>query len=141
MLTSDPRLVRLLDRDIIGFLTAVNEAGQPQTAPVWFLRQGEDLIVYNRAGTPRLDSIANNPKVAFVLRADEKGDAMISMEGVAVVDPGLPPATGLPGYVDKYAGPIAELGWTPESFAEDYPVGIRIEVTRVRSWGLTALVD
>lgn len=141
MINSDPHLAKLLDDDIIGFLTAVNGSGQPQTAPVWFLRQGEDLIVYNRTGTPRLESIAMNSKVSFTLRADAKGDAMATLEGVARVDDGLPLAKDLDGYVDKYATSIADLGWTPESFSDDYPVGLRITVTRVRSFGLTALVD
>ena len=68
MLTDNPALVNLLDEELIGFLTAVSPDGQPQASPVWYLRDGEDIVVYNRPSSPRLVSIAANPKVAFNLR-------------------------------------------------------------------------
>jgi hypothetical protein len=39
MLTDDPLLAKILDNDLIGFFTAVDERGQPQTSPVWFVRE------------------------------------------------------------------------------------------------------
>lgn len=139
MLSEDPRLATALDRDLIGFLTAVDAGGQPQTSPVWFLRDGARLIVYNRPSTARLTSIALNPKVAFNLRADRLGRGAVTLEGVASAAPDLPPAREVPEYIVKYGEEIARLGWTPESFSDEYSVGIRLEVTRVRSWGLSKL--
>ena len=139
MLTSDTGLAKALDSAIIGFLTAVNHRGQPQTSPVWYIRDSEDLVVYNRPTAARLQSIANNNRVAFTLRADRGAKSGISLEGTAVVDSSLPPAVDFPGYVDGYAGEIADLGWAPESFSTDYSVGLRITVTRVRSWGVEKL--
>ena len=40
----------------------------------------------------------------------------------------------MPAYVEKYAGRIAALGWTPESFAADYSVPLRIELNRITGW-------
>lgn len=139
MLTSDAGLAKALDSAIIGFLTAVNGRGQPQTSPVWYIRDGEDLVVYNRPTAARLRSIANNNRVAFNLRADGGARSGISLEGTAVVDSDLPTAVDFPGYVDRYRGEIADLGWTPESFSTDYSIGLRITVTRVRSWGVEKL--
>jgi PPOX class probable F420-dependent enzyme len=138
MLNDTPGLAELLDRELIAFLTAINEDGQPQTSPVWFVRDGEDLIVYNQPSSPRFASIAAHPKVAFNLRGDVHGHAVITLEGEAVaVD--LPPATEFPGYLGKYRQDIEDLGWTPEQFASDYRAGIRITVTRVRAHGLDRL--
>ena len=136
MLTSTKGLTEALDNDLIGFLTAVTETGQPQTSPVWFMRDEEDIVVYNRPVARRLRSIENNPKVAFTLRADPHGSSALTLEGTAAVETSLPPAKDFPGYVDKYGDDIASLGWTPESFSSDYSVGLRMTVTRVRSWGL-----
>lgn len=130
------RIREILDRDLIGFITAVDESGQPQTAPVWFVRDGDDLIVYNKPETPRFASIAANPRVAFTLRGDEKARSLVTMEGLATKEENLPPAEDFPGYLDKYAAEIAALGWTPDTFSADYTTPIRIVVTRVRSWGL-----
>jgi hypothetical protein len=41
-----------MDREIIGFLTAVAPSGQPQTSPVWYIRDGDRLVVYNRPDRP-----------------------------------------------------------------------------------------
>ncbi len=138
MLTDSNELISVLDRELIGFLTAVNAVGQPQASPVWFIRDGDDIVVYNRPDSPRLDSIVVNPRVAFNLRGDRRAHAVVSIEGVAVQQD-LPPALEFPGYVDKYGREIESLGWTPESFSSDYRTGIRIEVTRVRYSGLDHL--
>lgn len=140
MLTDKPELALILDRELIGFLTAVDDEGQPQTSPVWFIRDGEDIIVYNKAETPRLESVSANPKVAFNLRGDLRATGAVILEGRAAVEP-VSPASEFPGYVDKYGAEIERLGWTPESFSDSYSVGLRIEITRVRGWGLGSLAD
>ncbi|MDX6631164.1 MAG: hypothetical protein QOH00_3410, partial [Gaiellales bacterium] len=45
-----------------------------------------------------------------------------------------PPAHELPDYVEKYATFIGRNSWTPESFAADYSVPVRIEATRLRGF-------
>lgn len=139
MLTDRANLAEILDRELIGLLTAVDAEGQPQSAPVWFVRDGDDLIVYNKPDTPRLASIAANERVAFALRGDRRARGAVLFEGRATRDDGLPPAKDFPGYLDKYAREIDRLGWTPDTFSSDYATGIRIEVTRARVWGLDAL--
>lgn len=139
MLSTEPRLIAILDGELIGFLTAVDPGGQPQTAPVWFVTDGDDLVVYNKPDTPRLVSIRANPRVAFSLRGDRRATGAVLIEGTAVAQPDFPEASEFPGYVEKYGREIERLGWTPESFSADYSFGMRIGVTRVRAWGLDAL--
>ena len=45
-----------------------------------------------------------------------------------------PPAHEIPEYIEKYADFIARNSWTPESFAADYSVPMRIEATRLRGF-------
>jgi PPOX class probable F420-dependent enzyme len=139
MLTDHPQLARILDNDLIGFITAVNGEGQPQPAPVWFVRDSEDIVIYNRPHTPRLASIAANPKVSFNLRGDRRAVGAVLIEGDAAVDATLPPAPEFPGYLAKYGREIERLGWTPEVFSNMYSTGLRLVVTKVRSWDLDAL--
>jgi PPOX class probable F420-dependent enzyme len=140
MLTDNPALVKLLDEELIGFLTAVSPDGQPQASPVWYLRDGEDIVVYNRPSSPRLVSIAANPKVAFNLRGDRHGDVVVTLEGEARVED-LPLPTEFPGYLDKYGSEIVRIGFTPEAFGVGYNVALRIVVTRVRAEGLDRSQD
>lgn len=140
MLSDDPHIAQALDAALIGFLTAVNREGQPQTSPVWFVRDGESLIVYNKADTPRLASVAGNSRVAFNLRGDARGRGALLIEGRALEAPDLGPFYELPAYVEKYREDMERIGWTPKTFHDDHPVPIRIEVTRVRASGLEAVI-
>ena len=141
MLAQTEGLSELLDHQVIGFLTAVKEDGQPQTSPAWYMRNSDDIVIYNRPPARRLRSIETNPNVDFNLRADVGARSGVTLEGTAVLEKGLPPAKDFPGYETKYADEIAGLGWTPQSFSDDYPVGIRITVTRVRAWGVKNLLN
>jgi hypothetical protein len=40
----------------------------------------------------------------------------------------------VPAYVAKYAAFIERNSWTPESFASDYSVPLRIAATRLRGF-------
>jgi hypothetical protein len=58
------------------------------------------------------------------------GDIVVCVGEASVSDD--PPAHGLPEYVQKYAGLIERNRWTPESFAADYSVPLRIAISRIR---------
>lgn len=137
-LTESEELCGILDRELVGFFTAVNEAGQPQATPVWFVRDGDDIVVYNKPTTPRLAAVSANPKVAFNLRGDLRASGAVALEGVATVFE-LPLANEFPGYVDKYGREIERIGFTPETFSAAYSTGLRVQVTRLRAWGLSKL--
>jgi PPOX class probable F420-dependent enzyme len=139
MLSDNEQLARILDRELIGFLTAVAPSGQPQTAPVWFVRDGDDIVVYNQPNTPRLASIAVNPKVALTLRGDPRGMGGVSIEASAARDDTMPSPSDFPGYLDKYAAEIELIGYTPEQFSVGYRTGVRLTVNRVRAFGLEHL--
>ena len=54
------------------------------------------------------------------------------MEGVARIDPARPPASANAAYLAKYAGMLADYGWTAEYFAAEYPVASASRPTRWR---------
>ena len=134
MLENRPELVGTLDQDLVGWLTTVSPDGQPQSSVVWFLRDGDDLLVYSKPDATKLANIAVNPKVAFSLRGDEVGDTMATFEGTATVVESPTPPHRDPAYFAKYQGQIERLGWTPDQFSDDYAALIRITIHRIRSW-------
>lgn len=121
-----------LDLESIGWMTTVAPSGTPQTSPVWFLFDGETILVYSLAGTARTANIAANPRVSFHLDGDGLGGAVVVIEADAAIDDGAPKCYDLPAYMDKYRKFMDNYGWTPEYFSEKYPVPIRITPTRVR---------
>jgi PPOX class probable F420-dependent enzyme len=122
-----------LDQDFVIWLTTVRGDGQPQSSVVWFLREGDEVLVYSRTGTIRNDNVAVNPKVALNLNSSPRGGSVVTMEGTARIDPDAPRASQNPPYLGKYLKGIEENGWTSDEFSRDYSVPIRISIDRVRS--------
>ncbi len=134
---SDPKHMRAEERlgsELIVWLTTLRRDGQPQTSPVWFLWDGETFLVYSRPGAGKLRNVGTSPRVSLHLEGDGTGGDNVIFEGVAELPPDALPATGVRGYIEKYRRTIEQYGWTPESFAVDYPHAIRIRPTRVRIW-------
>jgi PPOX class probable F420-dependent enzyme len=134
---SDPKHIRAEERlgsEPIVWLTTVRRDGQPQTSPVWFLWDGEAFLVYSRSGAGKLRNVETNAHVSLHLEGDGLGGDNVIFEGIAELADDAPPADQVRGYIEKYRRRIDQYGWTPKSFAADYPHPIRIRPTRVRIW-------
>jgi PPOX class probable F420-dependent enzyme len=125
---------RRLRQEIIGWLTTVTAEGAPRPIPVWFLWDGDrSILLYSRPDKRKLANIAANPNVSLNLDSDRvDADIVICWGEIRVTDD--PPSNEVPDYVEKYRERIAALGWTPESFAADFSVPLRIEVSRIHGW-------
>ncbi len=128
------RAKRRLHEAIIGWLTTVSPNGGPQPIPIWFLWDGgRSILLYSRPDKRKLQNIAANPKVSLNLDSDGVEADIIVCWGEVRTSDDLP-ADKVPEYVDKYAGRIAALDWTPESFAADFTVPLRITLSRIHGW-------
>ena len=126
------RTMERLGTELIAWLTTVNAEGQPQSSPVWFLWEDGEIMLCSLATTPRVRNVRANPHVALNLNSNAEGGDIVTFEGEArIVEHELPPATETV-YRAKYLDKIHEYGWTWESFRRDYPVVVRIAITRVR---------
>jgi PPOX class probable F420-dependent enzyme len=123
-----------LREEIIGWLTTVTADGAPRPIPIWFLWDGDrSILLYSRPEKRKLENVAANPNVSLNLDSDGvDADIVICWGTIGLADD--PPADQVAEYVEKYAERIAALGWTPESFASDFSVPLRIEVTRIHGW-------
>ncbi len=126
------RALERLATEKIGWLTSVNPDGQPQASAIWFLWESGKVLVYSHRRAPRNGNLEDNPRVAFNLHTDVAGGDHVSMEGAARIDTVGPRADQHPAYRAKYADMIAGYGWTPEWFAAEYPLAIRVTPTRWR---------
>lgn len=125
---------KLADRaaEKIGWLTTVTPKGRPAPRPVWFVLEGDDIIVFSQPGTAKLQHLEANPEVSFHLNSNEGGGAILVVNGTAHVEEGK--ASEAPGYLDKYGPAYSRIGYeTPEAFDAAYSV--RIRVVPERSWG------
>ena len=107
------RAARRLREELIIWLTTVRGDGLPQPSPVWFHWDGETFLIYSRPNTPKVRNIEGNSKVALNLDGDGRGGDIAA-------------------YIEKYRENIARIGMTPESFAADYSVAVRVTPTNLR---------
>jgi PPOX class probable F420-dependent enzyme len=121
-----------LRHEIALWLTTVSPDGQPQSTPIWFDWDGSTILFYSKPDTPKLRNIAANPKVALHLVGDPEGEDVITIEGIAALDPAAPPSDALPAYAEKYRSAVDGFGWTPAGMAAEYSIAVRMTPTRFR---------
>lgn len=124
---------RLNDEQII-WLVTTGKDGTPQPNPVWFLREGDTLLIYSRPATPKLHNIARSPNVALHFNTDSHGEDVVVLNGTAAIIESPTPSSAVPAYQAKYGAGIAGLGMTPQSFAEAYSAALRVTITKVRGF-------
>lgn len=124
---------RRLATNVIAWLTTVDPAGRPHSAPVWFLRDDDRIVVYTQPGTAKLRNIAANPHVTLNLDVTDLGRDIIGIDGTACSAPDHPTADRLPAYVAKYTERIGAMFGSVDSFAAAFSSALVITPTRVRA--------
>ncbi len=127
------RVLRRLQDEEVLWLTVVDRTNAPRSLPIWFLWDGETILMYSQPNQFKLRSIEANPQVNLHLNSDTGGGDVVVLSGEARVAPDAPPAVDNPPYIEKYSRQIAGLGMTPASFSDSYSVPIIATPTRL--WG------
>ena len=128
------RAQRRLREEKIAWLTTTSADGTPQPVPVWFLwDRPASFLLYSRPNTAKLRNLAERPRVSLHLDGNGSGGDIVVVLGDCAVSDDVP-AHEVPDYIEKYGAFIARNSWTPESFAADYSVPLRIEATSLRGF-------
>jgi PPOX class probable F420-dependent enzyme len=127
--TSGALADRQLREEQIIWLTTVRADGQPQSVPVWFLWDGETMLIYSRPEKQKIPNIRQNSRVALNFNSDPSANHLTRFQGRAEIASDAPAANDVPEFIEKYRAAIARIGMTPESFAQAYSVPIRIRPT------------
>jgi PPOX class probable F420-dependent enzyme len=128
------RVARRLREEQVIWLTTVGGDNTPQPRPVWFFWDGETFLIYSQPNARKLRHIARNPKVALNLDSDGQGGDIVVFTGEAHIAEDAPPANESVEYAEKYQEGIADLGMSPEGFAHDYSVAVRVTPVNLRGF-------
>ncbi len=118
-----------LHNDEVIWLNSVRPDGHPHAVVVWFLWDGETVLMFSRPNNQKVRNIQHNQNVVLAMDNTNNGDDPITLEGTATLfDRGNMDITP---YVTKYNEGIKQLGFTPEQMVASFSQAIRITPTRV----------
>jgi len=120
-----------LATDLVVWLTTITDEGAPAPYPVWFVADGDDIVVFSEPTARRVHNIGQRPMVSLNFNCDPYGSDVWVLTGRATTTAGVAPS-GAPGYIDKYGESIdRDLQTTVEAIDATYNTEIRITPTRV----------
>lgn len=128
------RVERRLAEELVIWLVTIDRGGTPQPKPVWFIREGETLLIYSQPDTAKVRHIQERPRVALNFNTDAEGDDVIVLLGTAAIDPAAPPPNQHAAFSAKHVDAIPGINMTPEQYAATYSLAIRVRLERVRGW-------
>lgn len=126
------RVQKRLEKELIIWLATCGRDGRPRAVPVWFLWDGKSFLIYSVPGQ-KVNDIEANPKVQLHFNTTSDGDGVVRIDGEATRLKRHPLAHKVPSYIRKYARLIKGYDWTPESFARQYHIALRVQPTRLRT--------
>lgn len=128
------RAKQRLETEYVIWLTTVDSHGRPQPRPVWFVWDGEAIIIYSRAQAKKVQHIARNPHVSLHFDGGTRGEDIQVFLGEAEIVENPVPTNENTTYSEKYGSGIIGLGMTGKSFGKEYAVCIRVKPVRLRSF-------
>jgi len=85
----DERARAVLDKPLIARVSVIDDEGYPHTVPVWFMRDGDDIVFISARDTRKVDYLSANPRGAVVIggESDDGGGYLIKGDFVIEPDP------------------------------------------------------
>jgi PPOX class probable F420-dependent enzyme len=130
----DVHVDQRLRSDPIIWLTTVRPDGRPHTIPVWFLWDGQTIMIVSQPNTQKIRNLRSNSNVTLALDGSDEGGDVIVLEGKAELLEKKAAEIDLPGYYTKYSSSLEEMGETSENLAQSYSQPILITPTRLIAW-------
>ena len=130
------RAARRLRQEGIIWLATVRHDRTPQPSPVWFLWDGETMLIYSQPDTQKLRNIARSAKVALHLNCDQWGNDIVIVTGDARIDEAASPVREVPAFVKKYVDELhsAKSMEDFDRIMDGYTVAIQVTPTGLRGF-------
>jgi PPOX class probable F420-dependent enzyme len=114
------------------WFTTVRADGMPQPTPVWFIREGDQFVIYSMPDAQKVKNIRANPKVALSFSESPDAEDYLVVMGEASLDPKAAAPAPTSPYMVKYAEGVKGINMTYESFTSTFTTAIRVTPARIR---------
>ena len=83
----DDSIREFLQKPLLARMTTIDEEGYPHSVPVWFMLDGDDLIVSAWRSTRKVNHVTANPKGAITIGGDtDDGGGYLFKGDFTIVD-------------------------------------------------------
>lgn len=82
----DDRARETLQQPVIVRVSTITPAGYPHTVPVWFILDGDELVLFAERSTQKVKHARANPKGSIAIGGDPVGSPGYLIEGDFVVE-------------------------------------------------------
>ena len=124
-----------LEQHKLAWLTTIASDGTPQPNPVWFIVDGDVIIIFSKPNQAKLKNIARYQQVSFNLEATETEEEVTIVTGTAeVTDKSTLNSELLDRYAAKYEQGMVGIKMTREEYEAAYTNVIRLTPAKVRGW-------
>ena len=118
-----------LRNDLMIWLGTVRPDGRPHLVPVWFLWNGERILIFSK-DDQKIKNLRSNKRVMLAVDDTKGGEDVVMVEGEAALLERSSVTPALPAYEEKYAAKLLQFGWTGESMGREYTEPISITPTK-----------
>ena len=134
--SSGPRpSIEALEREQVVWLSSVCPDGRPHVVPIWFLWDGDSIVVFSKPDAQKVRNVRVDPRVMVAI-GEPGADFDVELVEAAVAELASEPGATLPdAFARKVRGLLDRAGITVERFAAVYSQPIRIRPTRWLGWG------
>jgi PPOX class probable F420-dependent enzyme len=129
----NPKVAARWRTDPIAWLGSTRSDGRPYLVPVWFLWDGETVLVFTKPDQ-KVRNLRQNPRVTLALDGTNGGSQVAMLDGTAELLAEPMSAIVPRAYAAKYAALLSAMNWTVDSMAAEYTQPIRITPMRFMSW-------
>ena len=85
MSSTNPEFVEILQGPYTGVLTTLFADGSPQSTPLWFLLDGDDILFSTTSGKQKLRNIARDPRATFAVYNPTNDMSYVEVRGTITV--------------------------------------------------------
>ncbi len=75
-----------LQKPLIARMSTIDPAGYPHTVPVWFMLDGEDVVIISARGTRKVEHILANPKGSVTIGGEPADGAGYLFKGTFFIE-------------------------------------------------------
>ena len=124
-----------LEREAVVWLSSIRPDGRPHLAPLWFLWDGQSILVFSKPHAQKVRNLQADPRVMVAVGEPGVEFDVELIEAMAEL-PKTPTRRLLPeAFASKYAELAARAGVTFDRFAAVYSQPIWLRPTRWLGWG------